>query len=79
MTLIFNISEIDTKNSYLVGGKAKALARLNSQKIAVPQAICVTTEVYDQFVDSTALRGRILFEIERKRFEDLRWEEMWDS
>jgi pyruvate,water dikinase len=79
MTLILNISEIDAKNSYLVGGKAKALARLSRQKIAVPQAISVTTEAYDQFVDSTGLRGQILFEIERKRFEDLRWEEMWDS
>ncbi|MHA2062194.1 MAG: PEP/pyruvate-binding domain-containing protein [Candidatus Sifarchaeia archaeon] len=79
MTLILNISEIDAKNSYLVGGKAKALARLCRQKIAVPQAICVTTKAYDQFLDSTGLRGRILFEIERKRFEDLRWEEMWDT
>ena len=79
MTLILNISEIDAKNSYLVGGKAKALARLSRQKIEVPPAISVTTEAYDQFVDSTGLRGQILFEIERKRFEDLRWEEMWDS
>jgi len=30
------------------------------------------------YLDNTGLRGRILLELSRKLFEEMRWEEMWD-
>jgi pyruvate,water dikinase len=63
----------------LVGGKALALARLGMAGFNIPQALCVTTEAYRRFVDSGGLRGAIARELGRKRFEDMRWEEIWDA
>lgn len=44
----------------------------------VPVAVCLSTRAYNQFVDATGIRGRIMLELGRKRFEDMRWEEIWD-
>jgi len=63
----------------LVGGKALALARLGTAGFNIPQALCVTTEAYSRFVDSGGLRAAIARELGRKRFEDMRWEEIWDA
>jgi phosphoenolpyruvate synthase/pyruvate phosphate dikinase len=63
----------------LVGGKALALARLGTAGFNIPRALCVTTEAYSRFVDSGGLRGAIARELGRKRFEDMRWEEIWDA
>ena len=61
------------------GGKALALGRMINGGLKVPPAICLSTQAYDLFVDSTGLRGRIMLELGRKRFEDMRWEEIWDA
>jgi pyruvate,water dikinase len=63
----------------LVGGKTLALARLGTGGFHIPQALCVTTEAYRRFVESGGLRGAIARELGRKRFEDMRWEEIWDA
>jgi pyruvate,water dikinase len=63
----------------LVGGKTLALARLGTAGFHIPQALCVTTEAYRRFVESGGLRGAIARELGRKRFEDMRWEEIWDA
>jgi len=63
----------------LVGGKALALARLATAGFTVPNAVCVTTGAYRQFAGSGNLSVAIARELGRKRFEDMRWEEIWDA
>jgi pyruvate,water dikinase len=47
--------------------------------IPVPDTLCVTADAYERYASDTGLRERILLELNRKRFEDMRWEEMWDA
>jgi phosphohistidine swiveling domain-containing protein len=61
-----------------VGGKAVALAALIRAGFRVPGFVCVTADAYQAFVDASGLRERILLELHRKEFNDMRWEEVWD-
>jgi pyruvate,water dikinase len=61
-----------------VGGKALALAALIRAGFRVPGFLCVTADAYQAFVDASGLRERILLELHRKDFKDMRWEEVWD-
>ena len=79
MTLILPIEHIGKNDRSKVGGKAFALASLLKAGFNVPMALCVTSDAYDRYVSSTGIRERILMEIHRKAFEDMRWEEMWDA
>ncbi len=63
----------------LVGGKAYALAILSRKGITIPQSICIGTDAYEEFVNNTGLKDRILMEFHRKDFSQMRWEEMWDA
>lgn len=63
----------------LVGGKALALARMARAGIAVPPFLAVTTTAYSAYLAATGLRARILTELDRKAFADMRWEELWDT
>lgn len=45
----------------------------------VPDALCVKVEGYKQFVNLAGLKERILLEVNRKNFQEMRWEEMWDA
>jgi pyruvate,water dikinase len=62
-----------------IGGKGLALARLIFHEIPVPKGFCIATEAFSSFVDSGGLRERILLELHRKPFEEMRWEEIWDA
>lgn len=79
MNLILPIGNIRDEDRPKVGGKAFALASLWKGGFTVPMALCITTDVYDTYASSTGLRERILMEIHRKAFADMRWEEMWDA
>jgi rifampicin phosphotransferase len=70
--------DIDERVAASVGGKAVALARMARAGIAVPPFLAVTTAAYQAFLDTAGLRARILGELDRKDFADMRWEEMWD-
>ena len=72
-------AEIDERVAARVGGKALALARMSRAGIAVPPFVAVTTDAYEAYLDATGLRTRILFELERKDFAEMRWEELWDA
>ncbi len=61
------------------GGKAVALAASQRSGLRVPGGLCVFTGAYDRFLDSAGLRPAITLELGRKRFEDMRWEEVWDA
>ena len=62
-----------------VGGKAKSLSFLLRNKLVVPPGSVIVRSSYDKYIDETGIRGRILLELSRKRFEDMRWEEIWDT
>jgi pyruvate,water dikinase len=63
----------------LVGGKGFALAQLTRSGLRLPKGICVTSEAYQHFVDASGLREKIQLELNRKAFEAMRWEEIWDT
>ena len=62
-----------------IGGKGYALYRLQAGGFPVPSAVCVTTALYRAYLSRTGVGERILMELNRKQFKDLRWEEIWDS
>ncbi|NIP35851.1 MAG: hypothetical protein GWN18_12875, partial [Thermoplasmata archaeon] len=60
------------------GGKAAKLAAMDTSGVRVPPGLAIPTEIYDEYVDSTGLRGRILIELSRKDLSGMRYEELWD-
>jgi pyruvate,water dikinase len=62
-----------------VGGKAVRLAAMARAGLQVPQAICLTGGAYLDFLSLTRIGERIGFELNRKPFESMRWEEIWDA
>ena len=50
---IIPLSELDKIQRQLIGGKGYALGQLISQGYNVPPGFCVTTLLYDQFLDQT--------------------------
>lgn len=78
MNHVLKLAEIRPKDRGVVGGKAFSLAVLARNGVKVPLTLAVTTRAYHEFVAAVGLKGRILMELGRKRFKDLRWEEIWD-
>ena len=60
------------------GGKSSKLAAMDAEGIRVPAGLAIATDVYDDFVDRTGLRGRVLIELARKDLSGMRYEELWD-
>ncbi|MGC8660560.1 MAG: PEP/pyruvate-binding domain-containing protein, partial [Desulfomonilaceae bacterium] len=79
MTLALSLDQLAGSEVSLVGGKAAALGRIYKSGVKVPYTICLTTQAYQTFVVETGIRDKILIEIERKAFSDMRWEELWDT
>lgn len=73
------LREIDGKDGEEVGGKALSLARLSRMGMNVPEAFCVKAAAYHAFISAAGLKERILLEINRKNFGEMRWEELWDA
>ncbi|MGA1824525.1 MAG: PEP/pyruvate-binding domain-containing protein [bacterium] len=67
------------KNRSIAGNKAAALANIMVHGLRVPYGLCITRRAYDSFIRETGIGQKILLELGRKRFEDMRWEEMWDA
>ncbi|MBT8359207.1 MAG: hypothetical protein KJO61_15735, partial [Deltaproteobacteria bacterium] len=61
-----------------VGGKAFCLARIHDQGFDVPKTFCVPCRIFEAYVAESHLKDRILLEMNRKPFEQMRWEEIWD-
>jgi phosphoenolpyruvate synthase/pyruvate phosphate dikinase len=79
MSLIVHFQEIKENSAAITGGKFFALARMANEGYNIPKGICISTNVYDRFVTETGLRESILMELNRKEFDQMRWEEMWDA
>ena len=78
MKWILTSSDLQPEDRLRVGGKGYALALLAKGGFAIPETVCVTSEAYLEYVDRTGLRERILLELHRKDFNEMRWEEIWD-
>jgi len=78
MKFFLPLEEVREEDRLRVGGKAFALARLHLKGIRVPTTFCIPCEVFEAYLSRTRLRDRILLEINRKAFDQMRWEELWD-
>jgi len=78
MSYILALHDIRDRHRDEVGGKGFALARMAQNGLNAPDALCVGAEAYRLFVEATGMREQILMELNRKPFEEMRWEEMWD-
>ncbi|UCF83099.1 MAG: hypothetical protein JSV50_18250 [Desulfobacteraceae bacterium] len=78
MNLVLDLHSINEQERLRVGGKGFALAEMAQKGLRVPEAVCITTEAYNEYVVSTGVRDQIVLELYRKAFEDMRWEEIWD-
>jgi pyruvate,water dikinase len=79
MNPVIPLDQIQDEDRDRVGGKAFSLARMVRSHVNVPHAICINTEAYNHYITSTGLRERVLFELNRKSFDEIRWEEMCDT
>ena len=78
MTWILTAAEVALTDRHRFGGKGFALAQLAGNGFTIPATLCLAVDAYDQFVSRTGLRERILLELHRKDFKEMRWEEIWD-
>lgn len=69
----------DIKTVSEIGSKARNLAICDRENFKTPKGLCLTTQSYKDFVKANRLDSYIDWEITRKPFEDLRWEEIWDA
>ena len=76
---ILTLDQMEEGHGPMVGGKAVSLAAMHKNGIPVPPAICITVEAYLDYVASTGLRDQIVLDLYRKPFEEMRWEEIWDT
>lgn len=79
MKTIYHLSEINPAESNRFGGKAIALSKVKQAGFKVPETLCIATEAYKRFIRTTGLQEKIQLELHRKKFSDLRWEEIWDA
>lgn len=76
------IVSLDEAHKYpvaLVGGKTLNVAISKKAGLRVPDGFCLTTNSYKSFLDYNKLYYLIDKEVTRKSFDDMRWEEIWDS
>ncbi len=79
MTWVLPLSQVDPPQRPVVGGKGFALAEMARAGIPVPETLCISTRAYEAYVSDTGLRERIMLELSRKDFAEMRWEELWDA
>ncbi len=76
---ILPLSAVPPEAKAQAGGKGCNLAFLAANGFRVPATLVVTARAYRRFVALNDLEDRILLELNRKAFEDMRWEEIWDA
>lgn len=72
------VANINDSDRHRVGGKGFALASMFRQGFNIPDTLCVSSDLYDAYVNRSGLRERIQLELHRKDFQEMRWEEIWD-
>ncbi len=76
---ILPLSAVPSDATAQAGGKGCNLAILAANGFRVPATLVVASCAYRRFVADNDLEDRILLELNRKAFEDMRWEEIWDA
>ena len=79
MNIAISFEDVREEDRSRVGGKFHCLAGLAREGMVVPEAVCITVDAYRQYLASTRIGERIHFELHRKGFEEMRWEELWDA
>ena len=78
MKWVISAEDIQHEDRQRVGGKGYALALLAKNGFQIPETVCISSDVYQEYIDRTGLRERIQLELHRKDFKEMRWEEIWD-
>jgi phosphoenolpyruvate synthase/pyruvate phosphate dikinase len=78
MNWIVSPLEISPDHRNQIGPKAYALSVMAREGFKIPDTLFLTVDAYNVFVNSAGLRERIHLELNRKKFKDMRWEEIWD-
>jgi pyruvate,water dikinase len=76
--LIMPLAEAATDEK-MIGGKAANQARLQKAGYRIPDGFCITSLAYRQLINANDLDQKIRFELGRKSFAAMRWEEIWDA
>jgi pyruvate,water dikinase len=77
--MIIPIEKVKPKDASIIGGKGASLAKLISLGYKVPRGFCISTEIYERFIELTGLNHRINTELNRVNMDTMRWEELWDT
>ena len=78
MNWILSPFETNADHCNRIGPKAYALSLMAREGFKIPDTLFLTVDAYNVFVNSNGIRERILLELNRKKFKDMRWEEIWD-
>ncbi len=78
MNWILSPREISPDHQGRIGPKAYVLSLMSREGFRIPDTLILTVDAYNVFVNDGGLRERILIELNRKKFKDMRWEEVWD-
>jgi len=78
MNWILSPLEVRPDHRNRIGPKAYALSLMAQEGFNIPDTLFLTVDAYNAFVNAAGLRERILLELNRKKFKDMRWEEIWD-
>lgn len=76
---IIPLAQVEQAHEPLVGAKSARLAILAKAGHPVAPGFCVAVGAYECFLTESRLETLIRMELDRKRFEDMRWEELWDA
>lgn len=79
ITYTIPISEAHDAPLKMVGGKTKNTGLCSQAGFRVPEGFSVTTEAYKEFIRNNGIDKIIEMELSRKKEQDMRWEEVWDS
>ena len=78
MKYLIHIDEIGEADKARVGDKAFNLALLKKSGAKVPDTVTLTTSAYEKYLEASSLDNYIKRELNRKKLNDYRWEELWD-
>jgi len=78
MTPLLDTQGILKAGKQETGTKAFHMARLQENGFSIPRTWCIPTPVYEAYLADTGIQDRIGIEINRKAFDRMRWEEIWD-
>jgi len=79
MRPVLRLEHIAVNDRERVGGKGFALATMVKKGLKVPDGVCIGVDAYNRYLSETGLGAKILMELDRKDFAEVRWEEMWDA